>query len=796
MNNHGENEFSRDTFMNPGKEFAVAFAWVWNVPITKDGIDERLNNYAKAGIRSVYILPEPIDFRPERIRTFMNPEYLTEEYFELVKYALEKARELGMEPWIYDEGGWPSGGACGNTFRQNPEAPMRILEARRVHISRDIRFVPDENFVALFDGKRRLPDDYISARNFDATAYYAVPTVYDGNRADCTNASVTDTFIHNTYEAYKNALGNMFGSSVKLIFTDEPGMQPCALAHNEIELFMKEYGYDIRDYIYVISDASLAVSEEEIRARIDHFELMGKLFRQNTCERLEKWCEENGVYYGGHLDLDNRPFGGVNVGYFSHTDLLRHMHIPGVDVIWEQIRYPYGGRAPVDDETLEYGFFPRLAPSAARQTGKRLALTESFGVYGDALTPDEIRYVANYQAIRGINVFNFMTLPYGTARCAALMERPCFIPEKPGFYNLKHINEYYARLSYLLRLGDAEGDTALYHPCRDYAGSAEDLDLANVSFKTLGSLLEEKNISFDIIDDNAIRDSLDTGDGLKIGDALYRHIAVPTCRRMPDDVKKKIEKYIGIGDPIYAPKSQKLRFMTRKVGKSRLWFVFNEGIDKVSEVLNIASNEKIYSFDLACGKMYSADKANVDLNCGDMAVFLVTNEEYSTDRESDGKLYEISDFKIKGYDRTVIDHVKVSSVHYEGEPVIDEDFSGTVIYSANYDLPFIPSDDEQYYISLDGFSVSAEVRLDGKYACDLGMTPMKAVLPKGMLKKNGVIEIAVSNTAANEILAKTNVISSFPAAEIGPYASGEYGHMYEFESRRPPLKFGKVFISK
>jgi hypothetical protein len=45
------------------------------------------------------------------------------------------------------------------------------------------------------------------------------------------------------------------------------------------------------------------------------------------------------------------------------------------------------------------GFFPRLASSAARQTGHTVAVTESLGIYGDGLTHDTIRYVMNYQYI-------------------------------------------------------------------------------------------------------------------------------------------------------------------------------------------------------------------------------------------------------------------------------------------------------------------------------------------------------------------------------------------------------------
>ena len=784
-------EFDKNILKNPPNEYAVAYSWNWNAPVSREGIIERLDGFVKAGIGCLYILPLTKDFRPERLRTFMDPEYLTPEFFELVSFALREAKKRGILAWVYDEGGWPSGGACGLTFRQNPDAILYKPAARTVTLACDERFVPEENFIALFDGKRRLPDDYIATNKRTLTAYYLVPEFYENNRIDGTSETATDTFINNTYEAYKAAIGDLFGEDMPLFFTDEPGLLRETAAKGLFDKFIKEYGYDLRDYIYVIlNDGDGAVTEEEKRERIDWATLTGKLYRENTYEKLHNWCEKNGVYFSGHLDLDNRPWGSLAKGYFSHIDILRTFHVPGIDVIWEQIRVPRGEGA-VDDETRGFGFFPRLAQSAARVEGHNLTLTETFSIYGDGVTPDEIKYALNYQAVRGINVFNILALPYGKARCAALMMRPAFCPEKPGFYNLKHINEYYARLSYLLRLGYAEGDTALYHPCSDFAAGNEASDNANVSFKAAGTSLEERNIPFDIIDDNVIRDAVDTGDGLKIGDAIYRHITVPACKYMPEDVKKKIAPYLGEGAPTYRFKSENRRVLTRKLDNSRLWFVFNEGAEAVTEVLDIANGKKVYYIDLQSGRV---TKSNADktLLTGDIAVYLVTDEDIETDAENTTVAVSLGEFAAKSHDKFVIEYEGIKSVHLEGEPTLDDDFSGTVYYEADYTLPEAPKAGDLYRITLTDTATSARISVDGEYVCDLGITLMVGYIPAERFKECGKIEIAVSNTAANEILAKMELIESHPKAEVGMYNP----KMVVFESRRPSLALGDVEIVK
>ena len=772
----------------PPLDNQVVYSWNWNAPISRAGIDERLDGFVKAGIKGLYILPLPIDFRPERLRTFLHPEYLSEEFFELVRYAHEGAKKRGITAWIYDEGGWPSGGACGNTVRQNPDARLQKLAKRSVTLEPDERYRPCEGYIALFDGKRRLPDDYISARRATLTEYYAADDTADGNRIDGTSETAADTFIENTYEAYRSALGDELWSRVPLIFTDEPGLNRTTVAKGLFDKFLEEYGYDLRDYIYVVDGyGELAETEDEVRARIDWVALTGKLFRRNTFEKLRDWCARNGVQFSGHIDIDNRPWGGVSKGYFSLIDTLRTMHVPGIDVIWEQIRYPYDGSS-VDDETRGFGFFPRLAATAARVEGRNLALTETFSIYGDGVSPDEIKYALNYQAVRGINVFNILALPYGKDRCAALMMRPAFCPEKPGFENLRHINEYYARLSYLLTLGHAEGDTALYMPCRDYAGSVADCDDASVSFKAAGTALEARGIPFDIIDDGCIRDATDTGDGLKLGDAVYRHILVPACRHMPADVAEKISKYLGTGEAIYTSKNKSVHVLTRNLCNSRLYFLFNEGLEPVLEELNFDARN-VYLIDPASARITAAPRS-ISLSCGDIAVILVGDGKLPCEGDSFERIATIDSFTPVSYEQTVITYSGIRKQARDGMPASLENFSGTVYYEA--ECPVDGEAGKLYRITLGGTSVSAAILVDGEYLCDMGMTPMTAYVPAERLVKGGRITVAVSNTAADEILANQDVINSHPAAEVGGYAP----KMLAFESRRHPLRIGSLTIER
>ena len=789
-NKPGQN-FNQNLLKNPPLECEVTYSWLWNEPVTKEGIDERLAGFLKAGIKSLYILPLPKDFRPDTLRTFLAPEYLTKEFWEIVNYAFRKCVELGIKPWIYDEGGWPSGAAGRRTEMQYPEARAQKLGDRDITLKAGEKYTPCEDLISIFDGTTRLPEDYVADKDITIKEYFINRIPHIPYFIDFTDAKVTDTFLNNTYEGYKSIAGDLFGDVIPLFFTDEPGLARYTLPKGLFEGFIEKYGYDLRDYIYVIPDNGVCKTEKENQARIDYFAYTGEMFYKNTFLKISEWCEKNGIAYSGHVMADNYP-DAVRNGYSSVVEVLRTMQIPGIDVIWEQIRWPYGGRQVVDEEeTQRMPFFTRIATSAARQMGRNLALTETYSIYGDGISPDEMRYVSNYQAVRGINVFNFLTLPYGKTRCSALMMRPAFCPEKPGFASLAHINKYYARLSYLLRLGYAEGDTALYHPCIDYMASEEISEAAVESFRAAGCALEDKNIAFDIIDDSGIREAVPFDGGLKIGDAIYRHIVIPANKYMPADVKAKVAPYVGEGAPIYTFKNEKLRVYTRVLEGGRLWFIFNEGEPTVNEVINVSEGKKVYRIDLANGDMYLDADCNMTLTCGDIAVYYVTNEDYTALPSGSAFEVKVSELLPVSYNRFVITYDGLTNEYGKGMPTVDRDFSGEITLEGEYTLPEEPKADDIYRVTLEDFGVTARVTLGGAEHA-LGMSPMAVTVSGAELAKCGKLTVVVANTAANEILAKDDVINAHPYAEIGAYQN----KTRVFESRRHPLKIGTVKIEK
>ena len=71
-----------------------------------------MEGFKKAGSSQVFIHPRP----------GLITEYLSENWFELYQYTVEKGKELGMDVWIYDENSYPSGFAGGHVPDEMPES--------------------------------------------------------------------------------------------------------------------------------------------------------------------------------------------------------------------------------------------------------------------------------------------------------------------------------------------------------------------------------------------------------------------------------------------------------------------------------------------------------------------------------------------------------------------------------------------------------------------------------------------------------------------------------------------------
>ena len=521
-------------------KYYPAYTWLWNSNVTKEEIRRQIDEMYDAGIRAFYVLGEPENFRPLRRRTHLSPEYLSPEYLDLVYYAYEVAAQKGMYTWLYNEGGFPSGMVCGKIREKYPELAVKYWKAGKEVLAAGMPFVAPENLISAFvwtkgmdTEMRRIYPGEVFQEDTEVTLYLQVAG--EGIQSDNAQLRNTEAFLEMTHEQLKKRFGEHMGTDVTMMFDDEAYMGTWTEGYDRI--FKERCGYDIGDFMPYITGSVEPETDAQYRAKSDYLMICGDLVRENYFKAMRIWLNDHRMESVGHLDNDNKTEQAVINRYGNVLQTLREFDVPGIDVIWSQIDYPKNGRCcPEGNE-----FFPRMASAAARQQGHSKCLSESMSIYGARVTPELMRHVVNYQAVRGISLFNFMVISYDRRTAMCLQCRPNFNGETPGMDCLSQINEYTARLSYILQSSKAEIKTALYYPFRTICACGEKGAAAARSFEKIGHWLEKKGINFDLVDEEFVRNA-SVEDGLLQGEYVtYEMVLVPEADFEPEQVIEKLQ---------------------------------------------------------------------------------------------------------------------------------------------------------------------------------------------------------------------------------------------------------------
>ncbi len=803
-NNH---KFDINNFVSPDVSCAPVYIWVWNDICTREIIDIQLAEMQNLGIRAFYILPEPKEFRPDSMPTNLSPDYLSPEYFELCAYAVEKGKELGMHCWIYDEGGWPSGGACGKVLKDHPEYARQVLKVYEHFFSAGDTYkkAASDVIAAFLQDKEIISDGHVFIEDAAVTEYVMEKEICgNADYPDLLNKEATEYFIAITHEKYASVMKESLGKNVTAVFTDEPKAPSMAFNKELVRQYEAMYGESVLPYLPLIAQR-MPVTEENVHILHRWYDLCSRMFCDNFLLTCKKWANDNGIAFTGHMDKDHDPLGCVRGGgNFNLMRALRCFDIPGVDVIWRQL-YPENKTSNKNDMNGCNGFFPRYASSAATQNGAKLAMSESFGVAGPGLTYDIMRYTVGYQAVRGINIFNLFNFPLGRKGAYLAQELPIFTENQVYYRHLSQFNRYMERLSYISSLGERVCETGLYYPVCDIQGRLRAETMAK-AFDILGRTLEDMTADFDIVDDDVIQAAEKVNDGcICIGSAVYRHIIIPEGAFIPQDTQKVLNRFVecggrishGVADvaPVIQIEGAGLRAMHRKAENADIFCLFRE-TGESGDYRIFVSSANGYLLDLENGKLQRFKTDNgilkLSLAVGETAVILLTGETLNAENRKDfRKKFDIPNKFLFSKELELIcnengfENIKHSD---KATPVslgdwgylIGGDYSGSGVYETTFTLPdeIIGKECE---IDLGEVHFTVCVYLNDQPMGTALMPPYRLKIPGGVLDKNNKLKIVVTNTSANWYV-HTDYFDKWNIKELSPYFEGEKEYAKDYVS--------------
>ncbi len=502
---------------DPGAAYRPAVFWLLNGGLTADRMRAQIRQMHERGCGGFFLHPMGESFRLGDFISGIDPPYLSDAYFALIRVAVEEADALGMYAWLYDEGGWPSGTAQGRVVEGHPELRGRVL---RVDGAGDL-------VAEVEAGDRRL--------RFTADV--------GGYPVDTLNPEATARFIELTHERYAGAVGEYFGGTIPGIFTDEVavggevGTEAVPWSTGMLDEFKRRRGFDLTPWLPALfADEALGVglaecfSAEEIAAvRCEFSELWTDLFAEAYFEPINRWCAEHDLIHTGHVGGEHELSSHrSSFGHFFKT--AGALHAPGIDAIWRQI-------FPGQDNFC----FPQLAASALAQRPAserpgpwpNLTLSESYAVYGYSVTPDEMRWVADHQFVRGINYLAPMALCYDTSGGRFIGTMSHLGEGNPLWDGFSSLADHCATMSAAVRASESIADVAVYYPIEAAWLGGEPMAAASRSLREVCAALHARQVAFDFIDARTLAAATTSAGVLETPGQLYGAVVVPETPVIP-----------------------------------------------------------------------------------------------------------------------------------------------------------------------------------------------------------------------------------------------------------------------
>jgi len=803
--------FTPECFIEPDAVYWPGYFWLWNGPLVPDELLRQLRDMYAHGARSVCTLPMPHEFRPDSTNNRMDVPYLSAAFFDRIACVVEEAARLGMHFWLYDEGGWPSGEACGQVTKDHPELRASIL---RLHE----------------DGTWQLEHT---------------------DSVDRLNPQATQRFLELTHDGYWQAVGDAFGKTIRIAFTDEPNAGQVVPGHSLPwtaglgETFAQRFGYRIEDHLDTFAKEPDALTRDDMRVRVDFFDHWSQRFVDAYFLPIRRWCHAHGILAGGHLGGEDETLGSVLHGFGHVLRTLRAQDVPGVDVIWRQL---LPGQAN--------HHFPLYAATVAHQLGQPYAFTESFAVYGNGLTPAQMKWVTDYQYVRGINLMVGACYPFSTQDHQMGGERPHFGPVNPLWDYLPCYHAYTARLGYALSCGQPAIDTALYLPVRDmWAHGLR--EQAVEGYEALVQALEARQCAFDLIDDDVLAGEIRIEDGCcRVGPMAYRQIVLGPCAWLTAAAAETLAAFVRAGGELIClnrlpgvdgdagdrfraclgdevarvpvlhataeiadllpslvqldPPGDSMRVMARTVEHGAIYFLWNEGETAYAGRVRFPKAGAIQEMLPENGSiipLVAECTAELDLclEPGESRLLLCGETADETPRA-----WQVSDTVAldAGWQARALREYVIGAHDYEIHESADawqpialgpwkdrftEDFSGDVAYRVSIPL----RQDWQGLaarVKLGDVEYVAEVRIDGVSAGKRIWPPWEIILPEGICSGTLELEVVVTNTLANQLTSER--VRNDWAQRTGPGWPGVYdarAAVFEMDSRGGGL-YGPVTL--
>lgn len=560
-------QFDKEIFRNPPACYRGAPFWAWNCRITKPMIDEQLRYFKEMGVGGVHI----------HVRVGLKNQYMGREFLELVRYCNEKAKELGLLCWLYDEDRYASGNAGGEVTKtiKYRARHLCLTTKRKEGLAEDY-----ETFQLLQNKNEKvwgcllktydivLEDGYlVSAQIMDPKAvargrkWYLymeleqeTPWCNNQTYVDTLNEEATQSFIRLTHEKYASVLQEEFGKNIPAIFTDEPhftGFKMPGYAEGQEDILLPFTERLPENYVkfcetdFFEAIPSIIWSRKETgfpKERYFYFEACSRLFTESYCRPIGNWCEEHGLLLTGHI-LSEETLAGQAACVGDAMRCYMEFQLPGIDNLCDHREFSA----------------VKQASSIAHQMKREGVLSECYGVTQWDFDFRGYKLAGDWQAALGITA-RVPHLAWASMAGEAKRDYPAAIGwQSPWYREYGHIEEYFARVNYCLTRGEPDIHIAVIHPIESMwllQGPADQMGAGRKQleedFQNITEWLLTGGLDFDYISEAVLEKEEDTMHQEKFvcGAMKYDVVIIPNCITLRKNTAERLMAFREMGGEV------------------------------------------------------------------------------------------------------------------------------------------------------------------------------------------------------------------------------------------------------
>jgi len=509
-----------------------------------------------------------------------------------VRKNIEAAKKAGLQVWMADDNGYPSGAASGLVVEADPAFEARCLMevtkdgqgtgAVRLDLPADAEKFIHAFLYPLVDGQpvweraESVPvqADRVEARGREGPwrlCAFAEAVMYEGNSAKGTvsgfhttgrspnllQAAAVEKFVELTHQEYARRFEPL-KENIDVFVTNEPLLQSQWYEHKpsparpsgaafvpwENDLprrFREDHGYDLLPRLPALYGGRDAVAK---LTRRHFYETVGSILAENFTGRIGAWAEANGVRTAGHPVLEEVMIHHV-IGYGDFFRFVGEMQIPSLDT-------------PMPDPGAPWVFWhAKFLSSIAQAKGRDTVACLLDPIIDRPVmelkpSPEQFRRIVNMAAFCGVSQFQTYLR---------------WMDYDPAVY--RGMSEYTGRLATVLRGARSAATVAPYYPIETFqaeflpaSGFVMTHDRAwyppqwrkmqemREGYDTIAKSLVTTGIDFNWLHGDWIRDAKIEDGSLVAANGRYRTLVMPQVEVLPLDVARKIAEFQKSGGKV------------------------------------------------------------------------------------------------------------------------------------------------------------------------------------------------------------------------------------------------------